>query len=151
MSPDPADGAPGVNAAPVAVPVPEAAPALGVEDLLTALLRSGVWACFLLVSFGMALSFVNHPEYASSSQELQALLNQPAPRSLAEILASASSAHGRGFVMLGLLVMIATPVFRVGLSLMAFRQQRDRPFTVICATLLALLAFSFWLGRGHGG
>lgn len=130
----------------IAVPV---APALGVEDLLANILRFGVYACFILVAFGTALSFLNHPEYLSSVDELRRVVETPAPRSLAEILESASTAHGRGFVMLGLLVMIATPVFRVAMSLLVFQRQRDRLFTFISAAVLALLALSFWLGHVH--
>lgn len=123
---------------------------LAIEDLLSAVLRFGVYACVGLVGLGVVLSFVRHPEYVSSSDELQQVLTAPAPRTLLEILESARIAQGRGFVMLGILVMIATPVFRVALSLIAFRQQRDRTYTWISATVLALLLLSVVLGQAHG-
>ncbi|MDQ3264732.1 MAG: DUF1634 domain-containing protein [Myxococcota bacterium] len=123
---------------------------LAIEDLLSAILRFGVYACVGLVGLGTTLSFLNHPEYLSSGEELSRVLTAPAPRTFQEILESARTAQGRGFVMLGILVMIATPVFRVAMSMIAFRQQKDRIYTWISATVLALLLLSLVLGQSHG-
>jgi len=123
---------------------------LAIEDLLSAILRFGVYACVGLVGLGITLSFLRHPEYLTSGEELHRVLTAPGPRTLLEILESARIAQGRGFVMLGILVMIATPVFRVAASLIAFRQQRDRTYTWISATVLGLLLLSVVLGQAHG-
>jgi uncharacterized membrane protein len=58
--------------------------------------------------------------------------------------------QGRAIVMAGLLLLIATPVVRVAISVLAFVYQRDRTFVVITSVVLALLLTSFALGRGGG-
>jgi uncharacterized membrane protein len=58
--------------------------------------------------------------------------------------------QGRAIVMTGLLLLIATPVLRVAISVLAFVYQRDRTFVVITTVVLALLLTSFALGRGGG-
>ena len=55
---------------------------------------------------------------------------------------------GRGS-QLGILVLIATPVFRVLLSAFAFWMQRDWIYVAITLVVLAVLAFS--LLSGHTG
>ncbi len=44
-------------------------------------------------------------------------------------------------VQLGLLILIATPIARVALSLFAFARQRDRMYVAITAVVLALLLY----------
>ncbi|MGH2465577.1 MAG: DUF1634 domain-containing protein [Candidatus Limnocylindrales bacterium] len=47
----------------------------------------------------------------------------------------------------GLLVLIATPVFRVFVSLVAFALERDRLYAAITATVLVLLLVSIFIVR----
>jgi uncharacterized membrane protein len=47
----------------------------------------------------------------------------------------------------GLLVLLATPVLRVAVSLVAFVLERDRLYALITATVLALLLLSILLVR----
>ncbi len=51
--------------------------------------------------------------------------------------------------MAGLLVLMATPVVRVALSLLVFGRQRDRAFVAVTSVVLALLLWSFVLGAGE--
>jgi len=53
-------------------------------------------------------------------------------------------------IMLGLLLLIATPVLNVGLAAFGFLRQRDRAFSLISLFVLAVLAFSFFLGKAGG-
>ena len=46
------------------------------------------------------------------------------------------------FAQLGLLVLIGTPVFRVGVSIVGFARERDGLYVALAAVVLALLAFS---------
>jgi uncharacterized membrane protein len=50
--------------------------------------------------------------------------------------------HARAVVQLGLVLLIATPVARVAMSLVAFALQRDRVYIVVTSIVLALLIFS---------
>ncbi|HEY5079820.1 MAG TPA: DUF1634 domain-containing protein, partial [Opitutaceae bacterium] len=69
------------------------------------------------------------------------------PRSAAWLLAGLRHADGQAIIVAGLLVLIATPVLRVAVSVVAFWRERDRAFVAIATLVLLLLALSFSLGR----
>ena len=56
-------------------------------------------------------------------------------------------ANGQAVIVLGLILLIATPVVRVAVSTAAFAQQRDRAYVAITLVVLALLGVSFVLGK----
>src|SRR6266850_2530226 len=58
------------------------------------------------------------------------------------ILRASGALSGRGLIMGGLLLLIATPVARVAMSLVAFVFQRDRLYVAITAFVLLLLLAS---------
>ncbi|MGZ3459378.1 MAG: DUF1634 domain-containing protein [Archangium sp.] len=126
------------------VPAPDAGP----EVLISNLLRSGVLVSLTLVTVGMGLTFLRHPDYFSSAQSLQRLTApERGPHTLSDVLADVRNVRGQAFVMVGLLVLMATPVLRVALSLLVFGRQRDRAFIRVTSVVLALLLLSFLLGR----
>ncbi|MBZ5727294.1 MAG: DUF1634 domain-containing protein [Acidobacteriia bacterium] len=54
----------------------------------------------------------------------------------------------RAVILLGLLILIATPVARVVFSLVAFALERDRSYVIITLAVLAILLYSIgtaWL------
>jgi uncharacterized membrane protein len=55
--------------------------------------------------------------------------------------------HGQAIVAAGLLILIATPVIRVGVSAVAFLWEGDKTYAAICFVVLFLLLVSFFLGR----
>ena len=57
--------------------------------------------------------------------------------------------HGQAIVMLGILLLIATPVVRVAISIVLFAVQRDRRFVVITSAVLVLLLISLVTGLGE--
>lgn len=120
------------------------------ELLISHLLRYGVLASLMLVVCGMALSFFHHPDYFSSVESLQRLTSEgQRPHQLSEVMAGVLATRGQAIAMVGLLVMMAIPVARVALSLLIFRQQRDRAFVWVTTVVLTLLALSFLLGRAE--
>ncbi len=122
----------------------------GLELLISNLLRAGVGVSLALVTFGMSLTFFHHRDYFFSGQALQRLTApERGPHALADVLADAMNARGQAFVMVGLLVLMATPVLRVALSLLVFGRQRDRAFVTVTSVVLSLLLLSFLLGRGE--
>jgi uncharacterized membrane protein len=58
--------------------------------------------------------------------------------------------HPQAVIVLGLLLLIATPVLTVATATVAFARERDRPFVIISLIVLALLLTSFLLGKGGG-
>ena len=67
--------------------------------------------------------------------------------SLGGIVRGVSRLDSAAIVQLGLVLLIATPVMRVGLTLIAFWRQRDRLYVLITAFVLTLLAYSLFWGR----
>ena len=53
-----------------------------------------------------------------------------------------ASLGGRSIIELGLLVLIATPIVRVALSVILFAKERDVTYVVVTVIVLATLLFS---------
>jgi len=70
------------------------------------------------------------------------------PRTLADIWAGLLILRPQAIIVLGLLLLIATPVVRVAVSVVAFALERDRGYVVITLVVLAILILSFLLGKG---
>jgi len=123
-----------------------------VELFISALLRAGVLTSLVVVLVGTTVTFVHHPHYLTSRHDLGPLTKPGAefPHSLSTLIRGLQHGQGRAIVMAGLLLLIATPVLRVAVSVLAFVYQRDRTFVVITTVVLALLLTSFVLGRGGG-
>ncbi len=124
-----------------------------VELLISTILRVGVVVSLCVIVFGTIVTFVHHPQYLHESQDL-ATLTTPSrytfPHTFAELLAGLRQFEGRAIVVAGLLLLIATPVMRVAVSIFAFVYERDRVFVVITTIVLGLLLLSFFLGKVEG-
>jgi uncharacterized membrane protein len=125
-----------------------------VEIVISWVLRIGVIASLAVVLAGMVLIFVHHPDFLSSSTELQKLTH-PAhpddafPHTLSSVLQGALHTRGEAIVAVGLLLLILTPVTRVAVSVLAFLYQRDRVFTLITLAVLIILLMSFVIGHAE--
>jgi uncharacterized membrane protein len=120
-----------------------------VELLISNLLRLGVVLSLALICLGTTISFVHHPAYVTSPAALRHLTQPGAafPHTQRDIIAGVRQARGQAIVTLGLMVLIATPVMRVAISVLAFIYQRDRVYTLITLVVFALLMLSFVLGK----
>ena len=114
-----------------------------VEQLVGNLLRYGVLGAAAVVLCGGLLLLAHHGldpvEQRWSTPEPTAL------RSLRGIVAGALRLDARSVVQLGVVFLIATPIARVFLSLVAFVLQKDRLYVVITAIVLAVLLYSLLL------
>jgi uncharacterized membrane protein len=122
------------------------------EILISNLLRTGVLVSVALIVAGTILTFVHHSDYFTSSARLDELLNGSTgyPTSIGGVIRGLGAFEGRSLVMLGLLVLIATPVVRVGVSIVAFIQLGDRTFVAITSCVLILLLLALALGKASG-
>lgn len=112
------------------------------------LLRFGVLFSISIVILGLIFTFVHHPQYVSSRADLGQLTN-PAivyPHTIRGVMAETLAERGQAIVMLGLLLLIATPIARVGFSVVAFLVERDRIYVVITLVVFALLVISLATG-----
>jgi len=119
------------------------------ELVISNLLRAGVLLSLVLVAVGTVVSYIHHPEYVSSPGELPQIIQAGAsfPHTLQDVFTGVWNLQGRAIVMVGLLLLIATPVMRVAVSVLAFIYQKDRVYTLITFLVLCLLFLSFILGK----
>jgi uncharacterized membrane protein len=119
------------------------------ERSIVATLRASVVLSVAVILFGMALTFARHPDYANSPDARRQVTGDDYrfAHDLLETMHGLVRLEGRSVITVGLLILIATPVLRVALSVVLFAVQRDRAFAVITATVLVLLLISFLLGR----
>ncbi len=123
-----------------------------VELIISSLLRTGVIISFVLVAAGMALTLIQHPDWANGSVPIGALLahNGSAYHRWRDVAASLFTGDGRAVAMLGLLVLITTPITRVAVSIGLFAYQRDRAFVWITTLVFLLLVLSIFIGGTEG-
>lgn len=118
------------------------------ELLISTVLRVGVLTSLAVILVGTMMTFLHHPEYVSSPQELARLTQGGAgfPHTIRDMVAGLAALRGQAVVILGLLILIATPVARVAVTVLVFLEGRDRTYVAITATVLILLILSFFLG-----
>src|SRR5580698_3383350 len=95
-----------------------------VEQSMGRLLRVGVTLAASVVLVGGVIYVAHHgrevPDYKTFHSVPEPL------RSITGTIESAASFQGPAIIQLGVLLLVATPVARVMLSVVAFAQQRDR-------------------------
>ena len=65
-------------------------------------------------------------------------------RTISGVLQETLAFQGRGIIQLGLLLLIATPVARVALSIFGFAAERDRMYVVFATIVLVILLYSLF-------
>jgi uncharacterized membrane protein len=119
-----------------------------VHTAIVTVLRVGVVLSIAIMLVGMAVAFVDHPEHFTSPSALVALTSPKAhfPNTLLDVISGVRRGSGQAIVMAGLLVLIATPVARVALSVVVFVKVRDRIYAAITSIVLMILLISFGVG-----
>jgi uncharacterized membrane protein len=114
------------------------------ENFIGRTLQAGVILAALLGIVGGVLFLAAHggdqPNYSVFRGE-ESYLREPAA-----IVHNALRGDPRAFIMLGLLVLIATPIVRVLLSAALFAVERDTFYVAVTLIVLSVLAWSL-LGR----
>jgi uncharacterized membrane protein len=115
------------------------------NNILGIVLRSGVILSGVIIAIGTGLFIANHSLDDTSSY----LAYNPSvvphgnfPASLTSIGSGLASLDPSSIIQIGFLVLLATPVARVALSLFMFAAERDRKFVYLTAAVLAILLFS---------
>ena len=124
------------------------------ERAISLVLRIGVVASVGMIAAGLALTFMHHPAYGTfTGRYSYHRLTSPSatfPHTFSQLGSYLAAGRGRGVVVLGVLLLIATPVVRVAVSVLAFVYERDRAMTLVTLTVLVVLVVSFALGGGFG-
>ena len=118
------------------------------EAMIGGLLRGGVLLSICVVTIGLVITFVHHPEYFSSRPSLGELTQPGAhfPSTLRDVVSGVAEGSGQAIVMAGLLLLVATPVARVALSIVIFVIERDKLSVAITAGVLLILLVAFITG-----
>jgi uncharacterized membrane protein len=122
---------------------------LQMERLVRRPLQVGVLASMVLVLAGLLLFGAVHPSRLTSPESLPALVESGAkfPHTLGDVASAASDLAAEGIIAAGLLVLIATPVLRVALSVVGFAFQHDWVYVGLTALVLLVLLGSFLVGK----
>lgn len=112
------------------------------ELVISNVLRGGVLLSAIIITAGVILFYVR------SAQSAHGLLDRPYPHSLAAVFAGLTQGDPISIIALGLMLLLATPVVRVAVSIFAFALERDWRYVAITALVLAILIASFMLGKG---
>jgi uncharacterized membrane protein len=112
------------------------------DTIVGNLLRTGVALSGAVVFLGATVYLFRH---GTELPGFHVFRGEPADlRSLRGILHDAAALRGRGIIQLGLLLLIATPVARVAFLIFVFASQRDKLYTAVALTVLAILAYSLF-------
>lgn len=121
-----------------------------VETAISIVLRVGVVLSVVLVSAGLGLSFSRHPAYGTvtgrASFHSLTSLTSSFPHTLTALGHSLTAGDGQGLIVLGLVVLILTPVVRVAVGVLSFAYEKDPPMVVVTLFVLGVLIASFFIG-----
>jgi uncharacterized membrane protein len=112
------------------------------ELIISNVLRGGVLLSGAIILIGVVIFYVRY-------QSGRTVQYQTYPHTLATVGQQLAQGKAVAIIMLGLLILLATPVMRVAVSIVAFMLERDWRYVVITTIVLAILLTSFFaLGQG---
>ncbi|HTR27572.1 MAG TPA: DUF1634 domain-containing protein [Terriglobales bacterium] len=115
------------------------------EVILGNLLRAGVIFSAIIVALGASIYLSRH---WNERADYKIFHGEPSDyRTIPGVIESVRTGHGRGWIQLGLLLLIATPIVRVAFSIVGFSIERDRLYVVFTVIVLVILLYSL-LGSG---
>jgi uncharacterized membrane protein len=140
-----------------AAPVSKSQDLLRIELLIAQVLRVGVILSFIILAIGIgAVIVTGQTGYDQITlDDLNSIVqyrtgHPPFPNSLGDVATGVLRFKPYAIIALGLMVLIAIPVFRVAVSVIAFAWERDRLYVFITAFVLAMLLLSFAIGEAGG-
>jgi uncharacterized membrane protein len=118
-----------------------------IEVILGNLLRTGVLISAAIVLWGACIYLFRH---AHEPADYRIFRGEPSEfRTIPGVIQSVINGRGRGWIQLGLLLLIATPIARVAFSIVGFAMERDRMYVAFTLIVLGILLYSL-LGSGLG-
>jgi len=118
----------------------KASRAIAVEDFISGCLRWGVVISAAIITVGLAFLVVTgNTGYPAGFY----------PTSVSQVLLGVVKLKPFAVIDLGLLLLVATPMFRVAASIVAFVYDRDLPYVLITTFVLTMLILSLILGKAE--
>ncbi|MGA9526496.1 MAG: DUF1634 domain-containing protein [Terriglobales bacterium] len=116
-----------------------------IEVIVGHLLRTGVIISATVVLWGACIYIFRH---AHEPADYKIFRGEPSDfRTIPGVVESVLNGRGRGWIQLGLLFLIATPIARVVFCIVGFAFERDRLYISFTMIVLAILLYSV-LGSG---
>jgi uncharacterized membrane protein len=123
------------------------------QGAVSIVLRVGVVVSSALMAVGTVLTLVLSGSRSRAARSVPSLrrgalhpTDAAVYRSIAAVWRALAHQPGPALVMVGVLLLIATPVLRVAVSVVGYALERDRRFVVVTAVVLAVLLASFAIG-----
>ncbi len=111
------------------------------------LLRWGVWTSLAIAFIGGVIYLsehgketVHHPKFVEQDHNMPGILH--------EVFQGIGAGKGAAFMMLGVMLLFATPIMRVIFSLIGFILEKDRLYVVITLIVLMIIFVSVRGGLG---
>jgi uncharacterized membrane protein len=122
------------------------------EIAISWVLRIGVVLSVIIVTIGLVIIFIHHPGYAkiTGGVSYHTVAGKTAlfPHTFGGIikyLRAGKNGEGRGIVVMGLIVLLLTPILRVVTGVVSFIYEDDPPMAIVTAFVLFVLIMSFVL------
>ena len=113
-----------------------------IEMAVGKLLQTGVILAATVVLIGAVIYLARH---AWEPVGYGVFHGEPAEyRTIPGILHGVATWRGRGFIQLGLLLLIATPVARVAFAVWGFAEEKDKMYVGFTLIVLAVLLYSLF-------
>ncbi|HEX3682512.1 MAG TPA: DUF1634 domain-containing protein [Bryobacteraceae bacterium] len=119
-----------------------------IERLVSVVLRSGVLiSAFVVLAGGIYFLILHGDEIA----DYRTFRGEPSiDRIIGQILRGAIDLRARSIIQAGILLLLATPIARVVVSLIGFALEPDGKYVAITAIVLAVLLYSLSSGMIAG-
>ncbi len=110
------------------------------EVIISNVLRGGVLLSASIIAIGVLLFYVHYSLYGADTNLF--------PHSVGAVFSGIARGDARSVIVLGLIVLLVSPVLRVAVSILTFVLERDWRYGIITTIVLVVLLLSFILGRG---
>jgi uncharacterized membrane protein len=108
------------------------------EIVISNFLRLGVGLSSIIIFIGLSMFLISGNSGYSGSYF---------PATLPEIWSGVLLFKSYAIILFGLIILILTPVFRVGVSILVFLRDHDYVFAKITSLVFVILLISFSLGK----
>ena len=115
------------------------------ETIVGRLLQAGVLLAATTVFAGGVLYLFGHHGEPANYHAFAA--GSAATRTLSGIVRAVAAGNSLALIQLGLLLLVLTPIARVGVALVGFLLERDRLYATVSLIVLLILAFSLLHAR----
>jgi uncharacterized membrane protein len=119
-----------------------------IERMVSVVLRSGVLLSACVVLAGGIYYLIRHGEELADYRTFRG--TPSVDRYIGQIVESAVQLRARSIIQAGILLLIATPILRVAVSLAGFALEREGKYVAITAIVLLVLLYSVISGAATG-